>query len=444
MYGGDEVNALVLDVGSLYVKGGYAGDDTPKAIFPSAVGVGGASLSPTINGAEAMDVDGEQVDGRAPPPKPRRNAAGEELHVGHAGLGFRREGMEVVPTVQDGLYGDIDQLEALWDHSIRDRLRSEASEHAILLAEPSFQTREGREAVVSAMFEKQGPPALFLAKNAVLASFATGRQTSLVVDAGHEGTTITAVHDGFALTKSTVRSPLGGALLSRAMAASVKARGAEIRPRFSFTRIEKTPGNWLVEDKAPPTTDSYTAWGIQQVAGDIKEALCRVSDSPFDPRENASIPTVAYELPDGTEIQVGPDRFAVPEVLFNPTLLSTFGLETVSNYNGNDLKDLPGMVAEAISLCDADIRRDMWSGIVLTGGGALLPGLRERLEGGLAQLAPPASRLKVVSPANSTERRFAVWIGGSILASLGSFQQMWVSRAEYDEHGPSIVHRKAP
>lgn len=70
-----------------------------------------------------------------------------------------------------------------------DRLRAKASEHAILLAEPTFQTREGREAVVSAMFEKQGPPAVFIAKNAVLASFATGRQTSLVVDAGHEGTT---------------------------------------------------------------------------------------------------------------------------------------------------------------------------------------------------------------------------------------------------------------
>ena len=70
-----------------------------------------------------------------------------------------------------------------------DRLRAKASEHAILLAEPTFQTREGREAVVSALFEQQQPPAVFLARNAVLASFATGRQTSLVVDAGHEGTT---------------------------------------------------------------------------------------------------------------------------------------------------------------------------------------------------------------------------------------------------------------
>mmetsp|Transcript_3544 Transcript_3544/g.10296 ORF Transcript_3544/g.10296 Transcript_3544/m.10296 type:complete len:435 (+) Transcript_3544:267-1571(+) len=413
MYGGDEVNALVLDVGSLYVKGGYAGDDVPKAIFPSVVGVDGTdpAVQDGQNGAEAMDVDGEDGDTRAPAKAVRRNAAGQMLHVGHSALGFRREGMEVSATVKDGLYGDMDQLEALWEHAISDRLRAQASEHAILLAEPTFQTREAREAVVTAMFEKQRPPAVFLAKNAVLASFATGRQTSLVVDAGHEGTTITAVHDGFALTKSTVRSPLGGALLSRAMAASVKTRGAVIRPRFSFNRIEKSPGQWQVEDRKPATTDSYNTWAVEQVAGEIKEALCRVSDSAFDPTENANIPTVKYELPDGTEIEVGPDRFAVPELLFNPALLSTFDMDTVKSYDGNELKDLPGMVADAISRCDVDIRRDMWAGIVLSGGGALMTGLRERLESGLAQLAPPASRLKVVSPANSTERRFAVWIG---------------------------------
>ena len=37
---------------------------------------------------------------------------------------------------------------------------------------------------------------------------------------------------------------------------------------------------------------------------------------------------------------------------------------------------------------------------------------------------------------------YSVWIGGSILASLSTFQQMWISKQEYDECGPSIVHRK--
>lgn len=442
MYGGDEVNALVLDVGSLYVKGGYAGEDTPKALFPSVVGATQGSAADgkdaAANGAKAGDGGAAAMDVDGP------SGSGRRLHVGHSALGFRRAGMDVVPALKEGLYNDVEVLNALWDHAISDRLRAKASEHAILLAEPTFQTREGREAVVSAMFEQQQPPALFMAKNAVLASFATGRQTSLVVDAGHEGTTVTAVHDGFALEKSTVRSPLGGALLNRAMKASITKKGVLIRPHLSFKRVEKAPGQWEVEEREPKMADSYNSWAVEQVAGDVKEAICRVSDSVFDPAENVNIPTVTYELPDGTEIQVGPDRFAVPEVLFNPSLLTSFGLDTVKNYDGSDLQGVPAMINEAIQKCDVDVRRDMWGGIVLTGGGALLPGLRERLEQGLAELAPPASRLKVVSPANSTERRFAVWIGGSILASLGSFQQMWMSRAEYDEHGPSLIHRKAP
>lgn len=52
--------------------------------------------------------------------------------------------------------------------------------------------------------------------------------------------------------------------------------------------------------------------------------------------------------------------------------------------------------------------------------------------------------MKVIAPANPTERRFSTWIGGSILASLGSFHQMWMSKAEYSEHGASLIHRKAP
>ena len=57
-----------------------------------------------------------------------------------------------------------------------------------MLAEPSFQPREARERVVQRVFEGCSAPALFLAKNAALSSYATGRQTSLVVDMGYEGT----------------------------------------------------------------------------------------------------------------------------------------------------------------------------------------------------------------------------------------------------------------
>ena len=92
----------------------------------------------------------------------------------------------------------------------------------------------------------------------------------------------------------------------------------------------------------------------------------------------------------------------------------------------------------------SDVRRELYNSILLTGGCSLLATLRDRLERELADAAPQTAKVKVTSPANAIERRFAVWIGGSILASLGSFQQMWMSKKEYEEHGAALMYRKAP
>ena len=89
--------------------------------------------------------------------------------------------------------------------------------------------------------------------------------------------------------------------------------------------------------------------------------------------------------------------------------------------------------------CDVDIRKELYGNIVLSGGTTMYPGLAERIHNEIKALAPPTIKLGVVAP---PERKYSVWIGGSILASLSTFQQMWVTKAEYQECGPSIVHRK--
>jgi len=89
--------------------------------------------------------------------------------------------------------------------------------------------------------------------------------------------------------------------------------------------------------------------------------------------------------------------------------------------------------------CDVDIRKDLYANTVLSGGTTMFAGIGERMDKELVALAPPTMKIKVVAP---PERKYSVWIGGSILASLSTFQQMWISKQEYDESGPSIVHRK--
>ena len=142
----------------------------------------------------------------------------------------------------------------------------------------------------------------------------------------------------------------------------------------------------------------------------------------------------------------------MPELLFNPSLLGSFalpmdmpsgGIGDLAT-SGGSLRGLPQAVAEVIGKCDVDLRKELYGGVVLTGGGSLFTGLKERLEKELQAGAPAALRVKVLASASTQERKYGVWLGGSILASLGSFQQLWMSKAEYEEHGASYIHKKAP
>ncbi|KAI7838059.1 hypothetical protein COHA_008142 [Chlorella ohadii] len=150
VYGGDEVNAIVLDIGTYAVKAGYAGEDTPKYVFPSSVGAIGG-------GPDGMEVDG----------------AKRTLYVGTHSLAHRRDGMEIVSPFKDGILNDWEAVDGILDHALKNQMRLATDSHPIMLAEPSFNSKEAREKAVELLFEKYSSPAVFLSKNAVLSSFAT-------------------------------------------------------------------------------------------------------------------------------------------------------------------------------------------------------------------------------------------------------------------------------
>jgi actin-related protein len=134
-----------------------------------------------------------------------------------------------------------------------------------------------------------------------------------------------------------------------------------------------------------------------------------------------------YELPDGNIITVGSERFRCPEVLFQPSFV------------GKEASGIHDTTFQSIMKCDVDIRKDLYANVVLSGGTTMFSGIGERMTKELTALAPSTMKIKVVAP---PERKYSVWIGGSILSSLSTFQQMWISKGEYDESGPTIVHRK--
>ena len=342
--------------------------------------------------------------------------------------------------MSNGLIHNWDLAESIWEYTLTDRLRVQPNEHPLLMAEPAHNTTEKREKMTEIMFERFEIPALFVAKDPVLICFANARSTGLVIDSCGEMTTCTPVFEGYALQKGIVRSSLGGNRVSDELVSLLELKtGKKILPAYAARKKSLGDGRFQsVYLDFPNTTASYRRWATQLVADDLKHTVCRVFDSKFDANANANIPCVQYELPDGNILDVGPERFAASDLLFDPSELAD-----QTNFNAEPLIGLHQVIHNSISKCDIDLRRELYSNIIVTGGNTLLPGFTERLNKELLDSGPP-QKIKLIATNYAAERKYAVWIGGSILASLGSFQQMWMSKEEYLEFGSSLVDRKCP
>jgi actin beta/gamma 1 len=302
--------------------------------------------------------------------------------------------------IERGVVINWDDMERIMRLTMCDELRVAPEEYCVLLTEPPLSPKGNRERMVELMFEQFHVQGTYLALQALLATYASGRCSALTLDSGSDVTHVIPVYEGHTFFQAIRRVDIGGRDVTDRLASLLQRR------EVSFATTAECEDIMQMKEKLCYVASDYAA--------DSAAASTGALDKP-------------HQLPDGRTVTLGQERIECTEALFHPTVpgLEDYGLQH--------------LLTDSLKSCSIDVRRDLSSNIVLSGGNTMFPGISERLQKEMVALAPPASRVRVIAP---PERKLSVWIGGSILASLSTFQNWWITRQEYEESGPGIVHRK--
>ncbi|KAI9015056.1 actin-related protein [Gaertneriomyces semiglobifer] len=362
---------VVIDNGSGVIKAGFAGDDQPKCYFSSFVG------RPKHLRVMAGAVEGDTFIGRK----------AQELR----GL------LRIKYPMEHGIVTDWADMEKIWSFVYEEELKILSEEHPVLLTEAPLNPRSNRDQAAQILFETFNVPALFMSIQAVLALYASGRTTGIVLDVGDGATHAVPVYEGFTMPNAVRRVDVAGRDVTDHLQLLLRKSGHTFH-----TSAEK------------------------EVVRIIKEKACYIALNPAKEEKEAGGKYDDFILPDGNVIKLGPERFRAPEIMFHPEQI---GLE----YSG-----VHQVVVDSINKADMDLRKSLYSNIVLSGGSTLCRGFGDRLLHEVKRLALKDVKIKIYAP---PERKYSTWIGGSILASLSTFKKMWVSAEEYQED-PDIIHKR--
>ncbi|XP_076071343.1 uncharacterized protein LOC143042768 isoform X1 [Mytilus galloprovincialis] len=312
----------------------------------------------------------------------------------------RRGVLSLDYPIEHGIVTNWDDMELIWHEIFYNYLRTEPEKHPFLLTEPPLNPTYNKEKTAQIFFEKYNVPAFYVSMQGLLSCYASGRGSAIMLEIGDGVTHIVPVCEGFCMQPAIRRLDLGGRDLTSYLQTLLHEKGHD-----------------------------FVTTGDFEIVREMKEKLCYVAEDYSKEillSECSNDVDKSYELPDGNCITIGKERFQCPDLLFRP--MKDIGSDGIHK-----------LVYDSIMAMDMDWRKHYYTNIIISGGCTMFSGFAKRLQTEFAALIPERMITKVVDP---PERKYSVWIGGSILASLSTFQSWWITKAQYEECGPNIINRK--
>lgn len=306
-----------------------------------------------------------------------------------------------------GQVSNWDAMECIWAYCFDECLRVDTTSTHVFLTEALHPPKAVREKTAEVMFEGFDVAGMYLHVQPPLALYASGFTSGVVVDSGHHSTSIFPVCDGYQLRNASIKVSYGGSHITELL--------------YRLLHMNRT--SWSAQALTMDT------------ARDIKEH-CGLVKMEFTFGSPAKDSWRSYTLPDGSVIRLKDEPYRCAEKIFQPQLD-----ERIVNFN--EVKPLPELVLDSIANCDMDMRKTLVGKVALTGGNTMFEGMKERLSLELKAMLPPVMAVGVEVHA-PVDRSLTIWKGGAVLAGLSTFDDEWVTRAEYLESGPGIIHERCP
>ena len=373
---------IVIDIGSSNVRAGYAGAAKPSLVANSVIGMRNGDLEFPV----FCD-------------NPR-----EGLEVKHVG-NFSQSGKSAEAVSDQSLSGLLGSILK------SSNVGASSSENPILISEPSVQNNAYRQKVIQLLFEDIGARGAFVCKRSVLSAFSLGKTNAVVVSVGSDVTNVSCVAGGHAYPHLTANWNVAGSAIDRELVTRLRTTSPTV--------------NFL-----PPTynacTESFKSFAESQFVRRMKEDVCRVAENR-DLRVH--VDNAAYELPDGTRIDCTRVSQSVGEILF-----------------AGKKQSITAMTKSVLDKCktsDENLAQTLLQSVVVCGGTSAMTGFTERVQNELTH-GLAGNTIRCFSGTTSSEKQHSAWIGGSIVASLGGFNTLWITKREYEEHGVGIVGKKCP